>query len=395
MEFSEALLGRLPCPLLCPGFSFRGFCDRIRGVGQRRVRGETMHEVRILSKQTNGLRLQSGSLRRNVSAWMLMIPSLILFAFFVWGPLIDTVKMSFYDTKGIQITKFVGLKNYKKLLVQPAYQIAWKNTVKYTVCSLFVGLAVPVIIASLITEVSCGRGFFRIATYYPNVIPSIAAVMIFTFFFGTGDKGVLNILLAKIGVEPVKFLTNEKWVIFWIVVAMTWKAAGSTALVMWCLLIPPTTSFVALFVNIKKLGLTGSFIPLWLSMGANAYWVILFKNYFESLPKDFIDAARLDGCSDFRVFTRIILPLSRPILVVVAIFAICAAWSDFLMPYLLLGGTDKETVMVKLFSFQNSIKTNQTDIIRAVLYSVIPPTILFALFQKQIMGGVMSGGIKE
>lgn len=167
------------------------------------------------------------------------------------------------------------------------------------------------------------------------------------------------------------------------------------ALVMWCLLIPPTTSFVALFVNIKKIGLTGSFIPLWLSMGANAYWVILFKNYFESLPKDFIAAARLDGCSDFQVFTRIILPLSRPILVVVAIFAICAAWSDFLMPYLLLSGTDKETVMVKLFSFQNSIKTNQIDVIRAVLYSIIPPTILFALFQKQIMGGVMSGGIKE
>lgn len=167
------------------------------------------------------------------------------------------------------------------------------------------------------------------------------------------------------------------------------------ALVMWCLLIPPTTSFVALFVNIKKIGLTGSFIPLWLSMGANAYWVILFKNYFESLPKDFIAAARLDGCSDFQVFTRIILPLSRPILVVVAIFAICAAWSDFLMPYLLLSGTDKETVMVKLFSFQNSIKTNQIDVIRAVLYSIIPPTILFALFQKRIMGGVMSGGIKE
>lgn len=167
------------------------------------------------------------------------------------------------------------------------------------------------------------------------------------------------------------------------------------ALVMWCLLIPPTTSFVALFVNIKKIGLTNSFLPLWLSMGANAYWVILFKNYFESLPKDFIDAARLDGCGDFQVFTRIILPLSKPILVVVAIFAICAAWSDFLMPYLLLSGTDKETVMVKLFSFQNSIKTNQIDIIRAVLYSIIPPTILFAIFQKQIMGGVMSGGIKE
>ena len=166
------------------------------------------------------------------------------------------------------------------------------------------------------------------------------------------------------------------------------------ALVMWCLLIPPTTSFVALFVNIKKIGLTGSFVPLWLTMGANAYWVILFKNYFESLPKDYIDAARIDGCGTFGVFTRIVLPLSKPIIVVVAIFAITAAWSDFLMPFLLLSGTDKETIMVKLYSFQTSIKTNQIDIIRAVLYSIIPPTILFAVFQKQIMGGVMSGGIK-
>ena len=211
---------------------------------------------------------------------------------------------------------------------------------------------------------------FGFTKYYINSGISVAGGVLWAVFF----NGLLAYVLAIL--KPV----GHKIVL---------------ALVMWCLLIPPTTSFVALFVNIKKLGLTGSFIPLWLSMGANAYWVILFKNYFESLPKDFIDAARLDGCSDFRVFTRIILPLSRPILVVVAIFAICAAWSDFLMPYLLLGGTDKETVMVKLFSFQNSIKTNQIDIIRAVLYSVIPPTILFALFQKQIMGGVMSGGIKE
>ena len=166
------------------------------------------------------------------------------------------------------------------------------------------------------------------------------------------------------------------------------------ALVMWSMLIPPTTSFVALFINIKKIGLTGSFIPLWLSMGANAYWVILFKQFFEALPKDFLEAARLDGCSSLQVFTRIILPLSKPIVVVVAIFAVTAAWSDFLMPFLLLSGTDKETIMVKLYSFQTSIKTNQIDIIRAVLYSIIPPTILFAVFQKQIMGGVMSGGIK-
>ena len=166
------------------------------------------------------------------------------------------------------------------------------------------------------------------------------------------------------------------------------------ALVMWCLLIPPTTSFVALFVNIKNIGLTKSFVPLWLSMGANAYWVVLFKNFFEGLPKDYIDAARLDGCGSLQIFTRIVLPLSKSIMMVVAIFAVTAAWSDFLMPYLLLNGSGMETVMVKLYSFNTSIKTNQLDIIRAVLYSIIPPTIIFTVFQKQIMGGVMAGGIK-
>lgn len=182
-------------------------------------------------KNTIRLSYGKGKLRRDLAAWLLMIPSLVLFAFFVWGPLLDTVKMSFYETKGWKLGDFVGLANYKKLLVQPAYKIAWGNTVKYTLCSLVVGLAVPVIIAALITEVTHFRGFFRIAAYYPNVIPSIAAVMIFTFFFGTGNSGVLNILLAKIGVGPVNFLTDQKMVIFWIVVAMTWKAAGSTALV--------------------------------------------------------------------------------------------------------------------------------------------------------------------
>ncbi len=186
-----------------------------------------------MKKKNNAIRLSipKARLRSDLAAWALMVPSLILFAFFVWGPLVDTVKMSFYETKGMNPVKFIGFENYTKLLVQPAYKIAWGNTVKYTLCSLVVGLVVPVIIAALITEVTHFRGFFRIAAYFPNVIPSIAAVMIFTFFFGTGNSGVLNILLAKIGVGPIDFLTNEKWVIFWIVVAMTWKAAGSTALV--------------------------------------------------------------------------------------------------------------------------------------------------------------------
>ena len=165
------------------------------------------------------------------------------------------------------------------------------------------------------------------------------------------------------------------------------------ALVMWSLLIPSTASIVALFRNINLLGLNKSFLPLWLCYGANAFYVILFKEFFEKLPKELLEAARLDGCGTLQVFSRIVMPLSRPIIMVVAIFAVTAAWSDFLLPYLVLNPSDKITVMVKLFTFKDT-PTNAVSMLRAVMFSIIPPTIIFILFQKQITDGAAAGAVK-
>lgn len=166
------------------------------------------------------------------------------------------------------------------------------------------------------------------------------------------------------------------------------------SLVMWSLLIPPTTSIVSLYVNINRVGLNQSFLPLWLAMGANAFWVVLFKQYFEELPKEYLEAAKLDGATDLQIFARIIMPLSKPIIFVIIIFAVTAAWSDFLLPFLVLAGSDKETVMVRLFEFRTATKSTDVDVLRAIAFSLIPPTIIFAIFQKQITNGVASGGIK-
>lgn len=169
-------------------------------------------------------------------------------------------------------------------------------------------------------------------------------------------------------------------------------------LVIWSMLIPATTSMVALFRNIitiqDKLGVSASYVPLWLQIGANAFFVILFKNFFEALPKDLIEAAKLDGCGYFQTFIRIIIPLSKSIVMVIVIFAINQAWSDFLLPYLLLNGSGKETVMVQLFKFQGAPNANAVKLLRAVAYSIIPPIILFFIFQKQITEGAASGALK-
>jgi multiple sugar transport system permease protein len=166
------------------------------------------------------------------------------------------------------------------------------------------------------------------------------------------------------------------------------------ALVLWSLMIPATTSLVPLFVNIKKAGMVGTFWPLWLAIGANAFYVTLYKNFYESLPFALIEAARLDGCSDLQIFFRIVVPLSGAINVVVIMYAVNAAWSDFLLPQLVLNGSGKETVMVKLYELNNQKNIDRMKVLRAVTFSIIPPVILFIIFQKQITEGVALSGIK-
>lgn len=165
-------------------------------------------------------------------------------------------------------------------------------------------------------------------------------------------------------------------------------------LVMFSLLMPTTISIVPLFMNIQRLGLGNKFLPLWLSYGANAMYIVLFIQFFESLPSSMIEASRIDGCSPLQTFFHVVLPLSKPICAVVAIFAINASWSDFLLPYLVLRRGDMQTVMVRLFVFSTEQTVNADALMRSVVFSMIPPIILFALFQKQLTENAVSSGIK-
>ena len=165
-------------------------------------------------------------------------------------------------------------------------------------------------------------------------------------------------------------------------------------LVMLSLLMPTTISIVPLFMNIQNLGLGNSFVPLWLSYGANAMYVILFVQFFESLPSSIIEAGRIDGANQLQTFFQIVLPLSKPICAVIAIFAVNAAWSDFLLPYLVLRGGNLQTVMVRLFVFSTEQTVNADTMMRSVVFSMIPPIILFFIFQKQLTENAVSVGIK-
>lgn len=172
-----------------------------------------------------------------------------------------------------------------------------------------------------------------------------------------------------------------------------------SAVIMWTMMMPNTVSMVPLFmtfINFSPLhiNLTDTYIPMWIMAGANTFYILVFKSFFDSIPISLIEAARVDGCSDFSIFFRIIAPLSKAVVMVVAIFSFNAAWGNFLWPYLILKSEETYTVMVQIFIMKGTSWAID-DYICALFFAILPPVILFIIFQKQIMTGFsLGGGVK-
>jgi len=177
------------------------------------------------------------------------------------------------------------------------------------------------------------------------------------------------------------------------------KPKGSNVvftLMLWTMMLPNAVAMVPVFKNIidvplLHINLTDSYVPMWLMAGANAFNVMVFKSFFDGIPKDLIEAARLDGCSDLGIFFRIIIPLSVPVIMTMLILTVDGAWKDFFWPYLTIRDQNRFTVMVKIFSMAN--KTVDLQMI-SLTFAIIPPVVLFLIFQKYIMQGFTLSGIK-
>ena len=183
-----------------------------------------------MSGQGNRLKTHA-KLKGNIQSWLIMLPGLILMAFFVWEPLFESVRMSLYKTKNVELVRFVGLDNFISVMKKDDFLQALQNTFSYTFWSLLIGFALPVLLAILIGETTRGKGFFRTAAYLPNMLPGLAVIILWSAFFSGEKSGVLNILLGKLGVPAKSYLTMESWVIPIIIVIATWKGAGATALI--------------------------------------------------------------------------------------------------------------------------------------------------------------------
>ena len=136
-----------------------------------------------------------------------------------------------------------------------------------------------------------------------------------------------------------------------------------------------------------------SYWAIWLPAGASAFNVIIMKRFFDNLPREIFEAARIDGAGPFRLFVSIVLPMSKPILGVVSIFAVLASWKDFLWPLLVLSDPGKQPVSVRLPTIFG--QTELGVFLAAMLIACLVPIVGFLVFQRSFLRGTgLSGALK-
>jgi multiple sugar transport system permease protein len=168
-----------------------------------------------------------------------------------------------------------------------------------------------------------------------------------------------------------------------------------TGLLLATLFVPAVVLLVPLYVEIVHPpfihhSFIDSYWAIWLPAGASAFNVVLVTRFFDNLPREIFEAAQMDGAGPFRLFLHVVLPMSRPILGVVSVFAVLASWKDFLWPLLVLTNPDIQPLSVRLPTIQS--QTGLGVFLAALFIASLVPIIGFLIFQRSFLRGTGLGG---
>lgn len=167
-------------------------------------------------------------------------------------------------------------------------------------------------------------------------------------------------------------------------------------IVMATLFLPYAVLIVPSFIIFTELGWVDSIAPLTVPIffGGGAFNIFLLRQFFRTIPEELSDAARIDGCSEFGIYWRIIMPLSKPALVTVALFAFLNAWNDLLGPIIYLRSPDNFTVAVGLSSFRSTLDVSWDLQLAATTAVTLPIIVLFFVAQRYFIQGIVMTGLK-
>ena len=167
------------------------------------------------------------------------------------------------------------------------------------------------------------------------------------------------------------------------------------ALIMGTMMIPAEVLYIPRFTMMTKIGWANTYRSIIIPGLANAFGIFLMRQNMMSFPTSLIEAARIDGCSELKIFFRIVMPNMKPALAALGIYTFMGQWGNFMWPLIILSSKEMYTLPVALASLDGLMYKDYGMMMLGATISVIPILIMFLIFQKQFISGLMGGAVKE
>lgn len=223
---------------------------------------------------------------------------------------------------------------------------------------------------------------FTLDAYVTTLATSNLPRWFFNSFLTSAVISAATVLLASLaGFAFSRVPFRGRNIVFWIILAG--------------IMIPGQILIVPLFSLMLRLNMVDTYWGIILPQIASPIAVFIFKQYFDGIPRELEEAAIVDGASLLRVYWQIWMPLARPAIAAVAIFAFVLSWNNFLWPFIVISGNDMMTVPVGLATVQTSFGIRYAQIMATAVLGGIPVLIVFLFFQRQIVQGIAGTGLKE
>jgi multiple sugar transport system permease protein len=258
-------------------------------------------------------------LQNNLTGYAFLLGAVVCFAVFSWYPMIRGVIMSFQRTRRGETT-WVGWDNYERIINDPSFWTAWKNTFYFTALALILGYAVPFLVAILLNEFRHAKGFLRILVYLPVMLPPASALFLFKYYaYDPSDAGLFNAILKFL------HLPTSEWM-------------QSTTMTMPAMVIAST----------------------WMNMGAA---VLIYLAALQNIPGELYEAAEIDGAGIWRRIWNVTIPQTKLILSLMAMLQIVATMQLFIEPLILANGagTQDSATSVAYLIYQHGFFQNDLN----------------------------------
>ena len=222
---------------------------------------------------------------------------------------------------------------------------------------------------------------------WSNYAKAVTTIPFFRYLGNTAFITIVSVIGKVISITLVAFsFARLRW----------WGRNTVFIIMLATMMLPPHITLIPQFILFKELDWIDTWLPLIVPTFFGGPWLtFLVRQYFMTIPRELDDAARIDGCSSFGVYRRIILPMARPAILIIVIFVFNGTWNEFLLPLIYLHSPDNFTLALGLRLFQGESSTSWNLLMAASLLTMLPVIILFFVSQRYFIQGIVFTGVKS